>query len=124
MDMQSWEGVRAFLVKRTKLYKTDGVMASGLVKLDRNKAGACANIDVLVAGAPKRRFWCRHAVHTVCVCNFGNSELRFCTRPVSEMARHAIPDTGKKSGRVQGSKDYAKRHVDVSNTKIYNLTPR
>ena len=47
--------------------------------------------------------------------------MRVCTRPVSVMAKHAIPDTEKKSGRVQLSKDHAERHVDVSTIKMYKL---
>ena len=113
--------MRAFLRKRTKFYKTDSAMASGLGKLDRNKAVACASTDVLVAGAPTRRFRCRHAAHTVDVRNLGILELRFCTRPVSVMATPHLPDTEKKSGRVQSLKEHAKRHVDVSTIKMYKL---
>ena len=117
--------MREFLVKRTKLYKTDGARASGLGKLDRNKAVACANVDVLVAGAPTRRFCGADMLsHTVGVCNFGILDLRFCTRPVSVMAKPALPDTEKKSGRVQSSKEHAQRYVDVSTIKMYKLVRR
>ena len=108
-------------MKRTKVYKTDSASTSGLGNLDRNKAVACANIDVLVAGEPKRRFWCRHAVHPVGVRNFDILGMRVCTRPVSVMAKHAIRDTEKKSGRVQSIHDRAKRHIMVSTIKMYNL---
>jgi len=106
---------------RIEVHKTDDASTSGLGKVDRNKAVACANIVDFVAGEPKRRFWCRHAVHTVGIRNFDILEMRVCTRPVSVIAKHAIPDTEKKSGRVQLSKDHAKRHVDVSTIKMYKL---
>ena len=61
------------------------------------------------------------AVHPVGVRNFGILKLRVCTRPVSVMAKPALPDTEKKSGRVQSSKDHAKRHADVSTIKMYKL---
>ena len=83
---------------------------------------ACANIDVLVAGAPKRRFLCRHAAHTVGVRNSGILEFRCCTRPVSVMTTLALPDTEQNSGRVQHINDRAKRHVDVSTViNMYKL---
>jgi hypothetical protein len=106
---------------RIEVHKTDDASTSGLGKSDRNKAVACANIVDFVAGEPKRRFWCRHAVHTVGIRNVNILEMRVCTRPVSVMAKHAIPDTEKKSGRVQLSKDHAKRHVDISTIKMYKL---
>ena len=115
------EVVRAILVMRIEVHKTDIASTFGLGKSDRNKAVECANIVDFVAGEPKRRFWCRHAVHTVGIRNVNILEMRVCTRPVSVMAKHAIPDTEKKSGRVQLSKDHAKRHVDVSTIKMYKL---
>ena len=47
--------------------------------------------------------------------------MRVCTRPVSLLATHALPNTKKISGRVQNIHDRARRHMDVSTIKMYNL---